>query len=193
MSVFQVRLNNANQGKMDVDVNRAQRAVSLQRTVYIMGPNKVNRKLKDGDSFTDSNYYKRFCYPQVPLDQAILVCTSDDGSVYSDDGSIATYPKVYHLSCDAGSTYTDNVANIATDTGSYATFVQVTNTHASQSINVKINGVTDAYFTLKAGDSQAFDQGDLQITKIEVDNSASGNVASVTAEVICSIKSISNS
>jgi hypothetical protein len=31
---------------------------SYQRTIYVMGPNKVNRKLKDGDTFTDSNYWK---------------------------------------------------------------------------------------------------------------------------------------
>lgn len=193
MSVFQVCLNNSDQGLMDVDVNRVQRAVSLQRTVYIMGPNKVNRKLADGEIFTDSNYYKRFCYPQVPYSQAILKCLVDDGSVYSDDANANTYPKVYHLACAAESTYADNVADIATDTASYAVFVQITNTHTSQPVNVKLNGVADAYFTLAGGASQAFNEGDLQVTKIEVDNSASGNVEEVTVEVICSIKSLSNS
>jgi hypothetical protein len=47
MSVFKVKLNNSRQGLLDVYEN--------QRSAYIMGPNRVNRKLKDGEVFTDCN------------------------------------------------------------------------------------------------------------------------------------------
>ena len=52
MSVFRVRLTNSRQGRLDVYDN--------QRSAYITGPNRINRKLKDGEIFTDCNYWKRF-------------------------------------------------------------------------------------------------------------------------------------
>ena len=59
MSVFRVRLTNNRQGLLDVYDN--------QRTAYIMGPNRINRVLKDGEVFTDCNYWKRFAHPPLPL------------------------------------------------------------------------------------------------------------------------------
>lgn len=57
MSVFRVKLNNNAQGLLDT-VSGSQQSTSIQRTVYVMGPKKINRKLKDGDTCTDSNYWK---------------------------------------------------------------------------------------------------------------------------------------
>src|SRR4051812_36978284 len=99
MSVFKVQLNNTQQGRLDVNMTTGvQNATSIQRTVYIMGPGKTNRPLKDGDTFTDCNYYKRYCYPQVSLDKAILTLVTDDGSIYSDVSQENTFLKTYSLS-----------------------------------------------------------------------------------------------
>ena len=49
MSVFRVNLNNADQGKLDIDPTAGtQFSTSKQRTVYVMGPGRINRKLVDG-------------------------------------------------------------------------------------------------------------------------------------------------
>src|SRR4051812_19857883 len=98
MSVFKVKLTQGQQGSLDehaFGVNNASVSVgtgggnvlvgtgtSVQRTVYVMGPGKVNRKLNDGDTFTDSNYWKRYCATPVgPLtpEQAIVSIVTDDG------------------------------------------------------------------------------------------------------------------
>lgn len=196
MSVFRVALNNTAQGLMDntYETGHGVQAVpSIQRTVYIMGPNKINRELADGETFTDCNYYKRFCYPQVALSEAILTLVTDDGSVWSDVESENTYPLVYTLTCLSGTTYTDaaNIADIAGDTGGYAVFCQITNTGAND-VQVRLNGAATAIFTLEDGTSQAFNAGDLSVTKVEVSNSASG-AATCVVEVLCSVKSVANS
>ena len=97
MSVFRVRLSNSRQGLLDVYDN--------QRSAYIMGPNRVNRKLKDGETFVDSNYWKRFAYPQVPLEEAFIEVVEDDGTVYSDKVQDNTSPKVSNISAAAGSQF----------------------------------------------------------------------------------------
>lgn len=91
MSTFRVKLTSTGQGLLDT-AGQANGA-SYQRTVYVMGPGKVNRKLKDGDTFTDVNYWKRFAYPQVPLDQAFIEVVSDDGAPYTDLASENVAPK----------------------------------------------------------------------------------------------------
>ncbi|MBM3206896.1 MAG: hypothetical protein FJZ43_04730, partial [Candidatus Staskawiczbacteria bacterium] len=72
MSEFKVKLNNTNQGLMDLKADGSQFAESIQRTIYVAGPSKKYRKLFDGDTFTDCNYWKRFAYPQVPLSEAFI-------------------------------------------------------------------------------------------------------------------------
>ncbi len=95
MSVFRVKLNNVDQGRLDLDPSTHSAGagygqlgdafgVSKQRQVYVMGPKKINRLLSDGETFSDCNYWKRFAYPQVSYEQAIVEVVSDDGSVYSD-------------------------------------------------------------------------------------------------------------
>jgi len=184
MSVFRVQLNNVQQGLLDRDPSTAsaggvgdQATISSQRGVYVMGPNKINRLLLDGTTFTDCNYWKRFAYPQVPYTEAFVSVVTDDGSVYSDVASENVYPKVYDLEIAVGTTYTDvltNVADIATDTGGYAVFAQVTNKEASGvDIRMRVNGVTDAVMDLPGDSTQVFNAGDLSISKIEFDNTAS--------------------
>jgi hypothetical protein len=193
MSVFQVNLNNVEQGLLDKHpTTGVQNAISSQRNVYVMGPNHINRLLSDGEQFTDCNYWKRFAYPQVSLAEAIVNVITDDGSVYSDVESENTYPKVYDITATAGTTYAANQADILGDTSGHAVFAQITNTTASGSLKVKLNGIADGIFDLGFGETQVFNSGDLSISMIEIDNSTSGNPTS-TVQIIVSVRSICNS
>ncbi len=208
MSVFKVSLNNAAQGLLDRDpTTGGQFAISKQRTVYIQGPGNIKRELRDGDTFTDSNYYKRFCYPAVSMADATLAVVSDDGSVYVDGpngdslGS-ATTLRVYNLAPvidsvvggdtdDSATGYAaGNVANIFEDTGGYAVFTQITNS-GSVTLKVKVNGDTNAVFDLSSGDTQVYNHGDLLIAKIEFGNASGSTVGEV--QVQCSVKNLSYS
>jgi hypothetical protein len=196
MSVFQVQLNNTQQGTLDFNPTGAvfatnypggQMQPSIQRTIYVAGPNRTYRKLFDGQQFTDCNYWKRFAYPQVPLDQAFITVVSDDGSVYSDNPAENTFPKVYTKTVSGGSTFSSNLVDILGDTGGYASFVQVTN-EGSQSVQVRINGLSTAVFTLPGNATQVFNVGDLQISRLEIDNSSSG-ATTTTVQILLSILS----
>jgi len=192
MSVFRVALNNQSQGLMDINpATGSQMDPSIQRTIYVAGPNRKIRELMDGTTFTDCNYWKQFAYPQVPESEAIVEVVSDDGSIWSSIESENTFPKVYSLSCAGGSTYTSNVADILGDTGGYATFIQITN-NGSNDVSVKINGLSSAIFTLGNGDTQVFNNGDLTITQLAIDNSASG-ASTAVVQIICAVKSMCNS
>jgi len=171
MSTFKAQLTNTAQGLLDTAGQNA--GSSVQRTVYIMGPNKTNRKLTDGQTFTDCNYFKQYCYPQVPLDQAILTLVSDDGSPWTDIPEENVAPKSYSLTLTSTRTYTDAgmSADILGDTGGYATFCQVTPT---VNCKMRINGNVNAIMSLTANSTQIFNPGDMTISKLEFDNSASG-------------------
>lgn len=204
MSVFRVKLNNINQGQMDLNPATASSisgndhsqlgsamAPSIQRTIYVTGPKRSYRKLKDGETFTDCNYWKRFAYPQVSLADAFIEVVTDDGSVYSDIASENTYPKVYNLSVTNGSSYAANVADILGDTGGYAVFVQITN-QGSTPVKARLNGTADAIFDLAAGETQVFNSGDLAVSKLEFANTASGGSTSAV-QVLVSVRSVINS
>ena len=213
MSVFKVVLNNIAQGTLDLNPSTAtpisgdvysdlgaEMSPSIQRTVYVTGPNGTYRKLKDGQQFTDCNYFKRFAYPQVPLDQAFIQVVTDDGSVYSDFSEENTYAKVYNVSVANGSTYTTgyngstssgNTVTILGDTGGFAVFVQIAN-QGSTAVKVQLNGNANAIFDLGAGETQVFNSGDLSVTSVAFANVASGGSTS-NVQVIASIKSVCNS
>lgn len=204
MSVFKVKLNNINQGKMDLDPSTAssisgldhsqlgsQFTTSKQRTIYVTGPGRTYRKLSDGEQFTDCNYWKRFAYPQVPLEEAFIEVVTDDGSVWSDVASENTYPKVYNLAVAAGTDYEDNVVDILGDTGGHAVFVQIAN-QGSTAVRVRVNGVADAIFDLGSSETQVFNSGDLSVTKLEFLNAVSGG-ADADIQVLLSVKSVCNS
>jgi hypothetical protein len=169
MSTFRVKLTNIAQGSLDTAGQAS--GTSIQRTVYVMGPGKVNRKLKDGDTFADVNYWKRFAYPQVPLNEAFIEVVTDDGAPYTDNDTLNVAPKSYSITIAGASVYASNVVDILGDTGGYATFAQITPTVACK---MKINGNTNAIISLAANSTQIFNPGDLTISKLEFDNSASG-------------------
>ena len=212
MSVFRVKLNNVNQGLLDRDPSTAvaglgphqnvggdQMSVSKQRSVYVMGPNRKNRLLVDGATFTDCNYWKRFAYPTVPYNEAFIEVVTDDGSVYSDIPGENTFPVVWKPGTDgviaagADPDATNMTLDIAGTYGGFASFVQITNTDGTDSIQVRLNGLAGATFTLAADSTQIFNSGDLSVSEIAFDNSASGTAEVDAVEVILSVRSVCNS
>jgi hypothetical protein len=204
MSVFKVALNSIAQGYMDLNpatatsisaLDHSQLGAgmnpSIQRTIYVSGPNNTYRNLKDGEQFTDCNYWKRFAYPQVSLADAFIEVVSDDGSVYSDVSDENTYPKVYDLTVTNGSTYGDNIVDILGDTGGFAVFVQIANQGAT-AVKVRLNGTANAIFDLGSGETQVFNHGDLSVTKLEFANTVSGG-SDTEVQVLVSVRSVCNS
>ena len=200
MSVFKVALNSIAQGNMDLNPASAapgqlgsEMSPSIQRTIYVAGPNHTYRKLKDGEQFTDCNYWKRFAYPQCPLADAFIQVVTDDGSAYSDVSDENTYAKVYDLSIANGTTYSAgaNIVDILGDTGGFAVFVQIAN-QGGTAVKVRLNGTANAIFDLGAGETQVFNHGDLSITKLEFANTVSGG-ATTAVQVLVSVKSVCNS
>lgn len=188
MSIFRVKLQTVGQGQLDVDVNGAQVATSKQRSVYVMGPKKINRKLNDGDTFVDCNYWKKFAYPQVAYGEAFIEVVDDDGTVYSDVESENTFA--------VGSTFTlatsYNGTNVIDFVGTYgvpAQFMQVTNNDGSIAITAELNGDAAVVFSLAAGESQVFNTGDLAITQIRLKSASGTPTATVLASVKAAIRS----
>jgi len=202
MSVFKVALNNVEQGTMDLNPSTATAnkrtgmglgskfAVSKQRQVYVMGPNKINRLMVDGETFTDCNYWKRFAYPQVPQNEAFIEVVSDDGSVFSDVPGENTVPVVLAQTVTASTGYTDtgNEIDIVATYGGPAVFFQIENQDGSDDITIKLNGRDSAVMTLAAGDNQIFNSGDLVVTKVAMANLASGN-GDVDVQLVFSVVS----
>lgn len=181
MSVFRVKLNNLASGNMD------ENEISYQRTIYVEGPNHTHRSLKHGDIFSDCNYWKRFAYPQVALVDAFIEVVEDDGSIYADHTSDEnTYPRVFDLTINSGSTYADNLIDFTDDQpNAYAIFVQINNKGAAP-LKVKINGSATAIFDLANGETQVFNHKDIIVTKLEFANDDDENGV---IQVISSIKS----
>lgn len=191
MSTFRVTLHNSAQGTLDTSNH-------TQRTVSITGPNGMHRNLSEGDTFVDSNYFKRFCYPQVSLADAILEVVEDDGTTYSDSGNnnyLVTWKPGDDGSITAGDTYDDtNMSLDIVDTyGGYATFLQIRNSDSTQDIQVRLNGNSDSVFTVVHGSTQVFNAGDINASSIAFDNSFSGNGAVDTVEVLLGVNTVSNS
>ncbi len=192
MSVFKVKLQNTKQGLLDLDPSTHPLAAgnaatygqlgepfgsdfpnsgsaSLQRQMWVAGSNRTYRLLKDGEQFTDCNYWKQFAYPQMDLEFAFIEVVSDDGSVYSDVAEENTFGVggSYTLS----PTYDDtNTIDFVGTYGGPAHFLQVQNTDGTESITGELNGDTNLTFQLAAGESQIFNTGDLAITQLRLKN-----------------------
>jgi len=196
MSVFKVKLQQGAQGALDKNpATMSYGAIagqglgtpfvtSLQRQVYVMGPNRINRLLKDGDTFTDCNYWKQFAYPQTTLEKAFIEVLTDDGSVYGVAGGDTT-PVVYAGSLTYGS-YVD--IDFVTTDGGPATFCQIENLEttgqADHTLLVTLNGA--ATFSLLPGTSQIFNSGDLAVTTLLIANTTSGN-ATTSYQVVAAV------
>jgi hypothetical protein len=184
MSVFRVKLQMLpQQGYLDINpVTGHPFTTSIQRTMYVAGPRRIYRKLADGETFTDCNYWKRFAVPQVSADIAFIEVVSDDGSVYSDIEEENTYPRTYSVTVLAADTFDTNFIDILGDLGGAANFVQITNAGTaspSQDVVIELNGSADATFTLSAGDTQVFNAGDLAVTALAFEGGSADSTINV--------------
>jgi hypothetical protein len=205
MSVFKVKLQNIKQGLLDLDPSTHPLAagsgsapvtygqlgdpkeVSRQRQIFVAGPNRTYRLLRDGETFTDNNYWKRFAYPQVAHEFSFIEVVTDDGSVYSDIPEENTFATgdTETLTTD----FADTVVDFVTTYGGAARFLQVQNLDATAVINGELNGDTNVTFQLGGGETQIFNQGDLAITLLRLKSDTSSS----TASWIASVRSVSNS
>lgn len=183
MSTFRVKLSNSKQGLLDKHFN--------QRSAYIMGPNRVNRKLNDGEIFKDCNYWKRFAYPQVSLEEAFIEVLEDDGTIYNEQMSPNTYPRVFDILAQKGSGFKENIADIFEESKSYATFAQITNKSEFDEIKIRLNKLDSAIIEIPPRNTQVFNVGEVTIGSIEIDNS--NGEEDVNVQIIVSIKSIGTS
>ena len=197
MSTFTVNLGEGKQGDLDrhwttvpssaADSNPPEASPSLQRQVYVMGPNKINRLLVDGETFQDCNYWKRFAPVNATtnpggcvVEEAFIEVTTDDGSVWSDVEAENTFPVGTGWTLAAGVAQT---VDYMSTYGSYATSATIKNTGGNAMV-LTLNGVVGATLTIASGDTQVFNSGDLQITSIEL-VSAAGS----TSEILAAVKS----
>ena len=189
MSVFQVVLNNLEQGTMDY--HRGDTVVaydpSLQRQVYVMGPKKINRLLRDGDIFEDCNYWKIHApYHAVtnPMgtsaEKAFIEILVDDGSVYSDNPADNTFAFATQEVIPADPVNWTMVADFADLYGSFATSAIITNS-SGNAAEIQING--SAAFPLAAGATQVLNTGDISIVTIEARGAAEVDAIEVFAGV----------
>lgn len=194
MSVFRVNLSQGSGGRHSngyLDGNRMN-GRSVQRTVSITGPNRAIRFLRDGETFTDVNFYKRYTTASLPANEAFLELVSDDGSVWVDNSQDNSFPKSYTLTVAAGSAFSANVVDILGDNGSAAVFTLIQVTTTGTAPTFRFNGKSDATLTIEDGTTKVFDKGDLLISKLEIDNTQSGN-ATTTVTVFVSIKAVAKS
>jgi hypothetical protein len=190
MSVFKVKLANVGQGRLDIDpTTGVPFEVSHQRSIYVAGPGRKYRKLKDGETFTDNNYWKQFTAEVAGYEAAFIEVVSDDGSVYSDIPEENTF--AIGKTFDLDTTFTDdNIVDFVDTYGGPARFLQVTNTSGSSyTVTGEVNGDTNVVFTLAQGETQVFNTGDIMITLLKLKGS---NVAA-TASMIGSVRSVSHS
>jgi hypothetical protein len=202
MSVFRVKLNQGNQGTLDIDpATGVEFSTSVQRTMFVTGPNGKIREIADGTTFTDCNYWKQFAVPAVSVDDAFIEVVTDDGSVYSDIASENTYPAVTNITLTSGKTLVSsgNIIDIAGDTGNFASFMQLTNAGFLTSGNnaiVQLNGSSGAIFVLEAGSTQVFNGGDIAINRVAIQpqmSGATGVFGTFNIEALYSVVSQCNS
>lgn len=167
MSVFRVKLQNMRQGLLDVDpATGTTFTTSKQRQIFVAGPKKSYRLLKDGEQFTDCNYWKRFAYPQMALEFAFIEVVSDDGSYYSDDPAENTFAKGATVTLT--SSFADNAINFVDTYGVPAQMLRVQNLDSTNHIQGELNGDTNITFNLSENETQFFNSGDLAITQIRL-------------------------
>ena len=207
MSVFKVKLQNTQQGLLDLDpsTNPGSNATygdlgepfgtdfsnsgtaSLQRQIFVAGPNNSYRLLQDGETFTDCNYWKRFAYPQLGLEFAFIEVVSDDGSIYSDIPEENVFAK--GATETLSTNFTDTAIDFVTTYGGAARFLQVQNLDGTIAIDGELNGDTDVTFRLAAGETQIFNNGDIAISLLRL----KADSGTPSASWIASIRSECNS
>lgn len=180
MSVFKVQLNTIAQGQLDINpLTGVQFDPSIQRTMYCPGPNGIWRKLADGAQFTDCNYWMRFAYPNVPLEQAFIAVVTDDGIPYSTIGNEPSSKAVAFQITTSGTAS----HNFLTTDGGYADSLTIT---CNQAGVITLNGGSTS-ITLYTGEVISFPSGEANVTSIAV--SGTGGSMSVVGTVKVDCKS----
>jgi hypothetical protein len=197
MSTFTVKLQNTAQGRLDLDPSTdtsltygqvgSPFTTSKQRQIWVAGPNRRYRLLRDGDTFTDCNYWKQFAYPQCSLERAFIEVTSDDGSVYSDNPEDNTF--VVGATETLSTSYADTVVDFVTTYGGPAKFLSVQNLDGSIAIFGELNADTNVTFKLLANETMMFNQGDMVITYLRLKSAS----ATPSASWMASVQSTCNS
>jgi hypothetical protein len=188
MSVFQVRLNNINQGQLDINPNTVnvstgqgqQMQPSIQRTMFIQGPTGTFLRLRDGDVFTACNYWKRFTPENQGLENSAVVCLVDDGQPYSTgvafSSSLAPYANTIASTDDPVYFGTSDFAAPGSgNSNTGATAQQLTIVATGGSATVVLNGDVNATFTLASAEMISFAQGEFSVSILEV-TSGTANV-----------------
>lgn len=191
MSVFKVKLNNSKQGLLDINpatdnsVEYGQTGLqfetSNQRQIYVTGPNRKYRLLKDGEEFTDCNYWKRFTAEVIGEEQSFIEVVSDDGSIYSDIAEENTFSIGATVSLTTD--FADTVIDFVADHGGPARFLMVQNLDGEISVSGELNGNTNITFVVDAGSSMIFNKGDLVITSLRLKSASGTPDASYIASV----------
>jgi hypothetical protein len=219
MSVFQVELNNIEQGLLDLDPSTHPLAssspsstpatygvlgepfgeafpnsgdFSLQRQVFATGPNLTYRLLSDGETFTDCNYWKQFAYPQVEHEFAFIKVITDDGSVYSNIPEENTFGigRTFGPLATTFSTPPTNGIDFIAEHGGPARYLQIKNViGGGEVVTGELNGDATVIFTLDDGATQVFNMNDLAITQIRFKDDS----GSGDVEVVGSVRSVCTS
>jgi len=191
MSTFQVRLVPSNRTAGVVEDTATVSGESIQKTMWVTGPNLTFRKLYDGETFDSTNYWKRY----APVSEggswaddetAFIHIVSDDGSPWSDTNpSVNKFPRVVDLVVAAGTCWdiTANQIDVLGDYGGVALFTQIVTDRA---IKVRLNGSSSADLDIAAG-SQTFDNEDLPVTSLAFCNNESGAL-DATVQVLLAIQ-----
>lgn len=193
MSVFRVKLNNNVQGRLDLNASTDHSdsfgevgspfASSIQRQIYVAGPNGKHRTLSDGDTFTDCNYWKKFTTEEMGEEFAFIEVLSDDGSIYSDIPDENTFSIGQTLTLTTN--FEDNVVDFIGDHGSPARFLMIQNLDESIGIRGELNNDLNITFLVGPGETMMFNQGDMVITSLRL----KGVSGSPEVSYIASVKS----
>jgi len=229
MSVFKVVLNQNGQGNLDLNpvsdplaaANIANSGLvstygqvgvpfgaglSKQREVYIMGPDRINRLLVDGATFTDCNYWKQYVLApsgSANANTAFLTLLSDDGSVWSSVPGENVAMAAFDIIVVGGTTFGTagtfsnvtgyvtggNLVNIISTFGGYAVAAQLQNLDTSHDVKVQMNGSANAVFTLEHNTTQVFAPGEVTLSSIDFSNNASGASSVNYVQVLLTIAS----
>jgi len=191
MSTFQVKLVPATRGVGVVTDPALVSGESIQKSMWVTGPNLTFRKLNDGETFDSTNYWKRFAPISeggswADAETAFIHIVSDDGSPWSDsNSSVNKFPRVVDVVVVAGTCWAveANQIDVLGDYGGVALYTQIV---TDQPIKVRLNGTSSADLDVPAG-SQTFDNEDLPITSLAFCNNESG-VSDATVQVLFSIQ-----
>jgi hypothetical protein len=156
----------------------------------VNGPNLTRRILYDGETFTSTNYWKRYAPVSeggtMPDETAFIHIVTDDGTPWSDTNpEVNKFARVVSRTLVAGTTYTaaNNQIDIMGTWGAVATYTQIT---VDGACTVRLNSSSSAEMDLTAG-THFFDNGDLPLVSLAFDLSQSG-AADVELEVVMALQ-----